>query len=224
MAVRVNQSGEIVKLASAQPDQVVRHARNGSHYRFERLERGRARIWPLELFPNGLLISKPTPTLIDADIEVVLIGDWADDMVVEGKPSASRRVYENELVRLEALLIEYEQAYEALPPSGVGVQSRGSWANKVKCTRSRIEVLKRGLGFVDQSNAVQAQVEHAAVGWSIGQFAQIPSGRIAEITGFRAMGDQTYVTIRTRVNGGFIEASIPNEVLRPAHFSRLCTV
>ena len=55
-----------MRLGSAEPESVVKNVGNGSFYRFERPDRGRARIRPLELFPNGRLIAKPADTLVDA--------------------------------------------------------------------------------------------------------------------------------------------------------------
>lgn len=213
-----------MKLASASEGQVVRNADNGSHYRFERMEAGRARIRPLELFPNGLLIAKPTPTTIDPDIPVIVVGVWQLDMVVEGKPSNSRRVYENELVRKESELVELQEAYEKLPVSGKGTQSRGSWANKVKSCKSRIEVLKRGLGFVDTTAMLRTESEPQEIELDQGQLVQLPSGRAAKVEGFQPMGDQTYVQVKTFYNGTVILAALPAEVLRCASQARVCTV
>lgn len=202
----------------------MRNTGNGSHYRFERMEAGRARIWPLELFPNGLLISKPTPTTVDPDIDVIVIGAWNDRMLVDGKPSNSRRVYENELVREEARLVELEVAYELLPVSGKGKLSRGSWANKVKCCRQRIETLKRGLGFIDETAKLTVGPEPEAVAFTKDQIVQLPSGRAAQVSGFQPMGDQTYVQVETTFNGQTVRAALPAEVLRCASAARVCTV
>lgn len=188
------------------------------------MEAGRARIWPLELFPNGLLIAKPTPTTIDPDIDVIVIGSWQERMLVDGKPSNSRRVYENELVREEARLLELVAAYELLPISGKGKQSRGSWANKVKCCRQRIVTLKRGLGFVDETAKLTVGPELEAVAFDRGQIVQLPSGRAAKVDGFQPMGDQTYVQVETTFNGETVRAALPAEVLRCASAARVCTV
>lgn len=213
-----------MKLASAKADQVVRNTNNASHYRFERLERGKARIWPLELFPNGLLISKPTPTLVESDINVAVIGMWTEDMVVEGKPSCSRRVYENELVKLELRMVELEAGYELLPAAGKGKQSRGSWKNKLNNCEARIVTLKRGLGFVDSTLMMHAQVEDAALDLKKNDKVQMPSGRIGAVVGFQPMGDQTYVKVKTMLKQVIVTAAVPYEVLRPAHQARFCTI
>lgn len=202
----------------------MRNTANGSHYRFERIEAGRVRIRPLELFPNGLLIAKPTPTTVDPDIDVIVVGAWTEQMVVEGKPSSSRRVYENELVRLEGELVELEAAYLLLPVNGKGKESRGSWANKVKCCRARIETLKLGLGFVDATAKLEVRAEPEDIAFEKDQIVQLPSGRAATVDGFQPMGDQTYVKVHTVYNGTTIKAALPAEVLRCASQARVCTV
>lgn len=213
-----------MKLATATQGQVVRNTANGSHYRFERHEAGRVRIRPLELFPNGLLIAKPTPTTVDPDIDVIVIGSWSEQMLVEGKPSNSRRVYERELIKLEGELVELEIAYELLPVSGKGKLSRGSWANKVKCCRERIVVLKRGLGFVDETAKLTVRDQREDVAFKKNQIVQLPSGRAAKVAGFQPVGDQTYVRVVTSFNGRTIKAALPADVLRCASQARVCTV
>jgi hypothetical protein len=214
-----------LKLSSATSGQVVRNTNNGSYYRYERIERGKARIWPLELFPNGLLIAKPTPTLVDAAIEVVIVGPWLEGMVVEGSPSQSRRrSYEQELIRLEQLLPVLRQQYDALPKGGKGTSSRGSFANKLKCTTYRITVLKQGLGFAPGTpvQPTSEQGPHAA--YAVDDIVQVPSGRLAKILGFSPMGDQMYAQVKTLFHGAAVEAALPCEVLRPGRQARLCTI
>jgi hypothetical protein len=213
-----------MKLASARSGHVVRNTKNGSHYRFERLERGKARIFPLELFPNGLLIAKPTPTLVEPDLDVLAVGAWVEGMVVEGAPSHSRRVYENELVRLEGEIVVLRAEYEALPKGGTGKQSRGSFANKVKNVERRIATLKQGLGFVEGRRIHTAAVVVASADFERGQLVQVPSGRPAKVMGFQAMGDSTYVKVKTMFKGAPVMAALPGEVLRDWSQSSLCTV
>lgn len=213
-----------MKLVSAQPGQVVRNVNNGSHYRFERQERSKVRIWPLELFPNGLLIPKPTPTTIEPDLEVLSLGMWYEGMTVEGQPTRSRRVYEKELVRRERELPELRAQYEALPRSGTGEQSRGSFANRVKYCEMRIEVLKRGLGFTNATPVRATELPDELPSLSRGDLVQVPSGRPAKVLGFQAMGDQTYVKIKTMFQGAALEAALPCEVLRDWSQASLCTV
>lgn len=213
-----------MKLASARQGQVVRNTRNGSFYRFEGLQQGRVRILPLELFPNRLLLEKPTPTTVNADLEVEVIGDWEDGMVVEGKPGASRGVYERELLRLEQELPELLATYEGLPKAGKGHESRGSWANKVKCCRQRIATLKRGLGFIGDSVALVARVEKPTIAVRAGDLVLMPSGRAAQVTAKPVVvGDQLYAPLRMMVADQALTAMAPVEVMRPWADARLCT-
>lgn len=212
-----------MKLVQAQANSVVRNTRNGSHYQVERPERGKVRIWPLELFPNGLLINKPAPTLVEPDLEVVLVGPWVEGMRVEGKPSQPREVYEDELVGLERRVVELRLAYEALPRSGTGKLSRGSFANKVKNVERRIGVLKRGLGFVEGAATV-VQEAPATLAVAVGMVCQVPSGRPAKLLDFREVGNTTYAKIQVGSASGPIRPLVPCEVLRPFDEARLCTV
>ncbi len=212
-----------MKLSTAQPGQVVRNTKNGSFYRFERIERSRARIFPLELFPTGLLLAKSTPTLVDGDIDVAVIGAWIEDMVVEGSPTHSRKVYEKELICEQIRLVELRVAYAELPPSGTGKFSRGSWANKVKNCAMRVDMLQRGLGFVPTTTATVTVESTALPLFARNQLVQVPSGRIAKVMKLVPMGDTTYARVATVFNGARVEASLPCEVLRSAQLSRLCS-
>lgn len=212
-----------MKISSAQTGQVVRNTRNSSHYRFERMERGKARIFPLELFPTGLLLAKSTPTLVEPDLDVVTVGAWHEDMVVAGTPKHSRKVYERELLREQQRLIELYAQYEQLPSSGKGKLSRGSWANKIKSCEIRVKMLERGLGFVP-TEAITATVEPTVAPRFIrGGLVQVPSGLIARVEGLKPMGDTTYATVTTIFRGNRVQAALPCEVLRDAQVSRLCS-
>jgi hypothetical protein len=214
-----------LRLVDGSTGQVYRNDNNGSFYRYEgQVADQRVRIFSLELFPNGLLISKPTPTTVGGDIEVTLVGPWREDMVVQGRSRRSRRALEDELVRLERQLPELLRQYDELSRSGTGEQSRGSFANKIKSTRLRIDTLKRGLGFVGAAAVVSPVIQSADVGWQTGQRAQVPSGRIAVIEGFVPMGDTVYAQLKTVFQGAAVMAALPCEVLRPAREARLCTV
>jgi hypothetical protein len=211
-----------MKLSAASEGQVVRNARNGSFYRYERPERGRVRIQPLELFPNGMLIAKPTPTVVDADLEVALVGDWHEGMRAEGKPSHGREAYERELAACEAELVELLAAYELLPVNGTGKQSRGSWSNKIKNHRSRVEVLKLGLSEPDEDEVrAQSAVEKQAPAFRAHDLALLPSGRAGEVLGVR-MGTATVRVLWSKLPG--LQAQVPLEVLRPWSQAHVCTV
>lgn len=207
-----------MKLSAAREGQVVRNANNGSHYRYERPEKGRIRIYPLEHFPNGLLIAKPTPTIIDPDIDVVLVGQWHPDMVVAGKPTHSRAKYEAELSRREVELVELLAAYDELPVNGKGKQSRGSHQNKIKNCRSRVGVLQRGL---EERTEVAVLVEAETVGLAFRahDIVQLPSGLPAKVQRGGVM-----TTVMTRFKGSLVEMAVPAEVLRPWALARCATM
>lgn len=208
-----------MKLGTAEQGQVVRNVGNGSHYRFERPEKSRARIRPLELFPNGLLIPKPTDTLVDPGLEVLLIGLWQEGLTVEGKPTHGRRTYEQELERREADLIDLRAAYELLPTDGKGKLSRGSWANKIKNCEGRIAVLRQGLAEIT-GVAMLATVQQDAPTFRLRQLVQLPSGWPAQVE--RIDGGQ--ITVFTQYKGTAIQAVLPSEVLRSWENARVCTM
>jgi hypothetical protein len=209
-----------MRLLTVTEGQVVKNAANGSFYRFTRPEGARAKIRPLELFPNGRLLPKPTDTTID-DCDVVAVGGWHDPMYAEGKPKHGRQHYERELSDAVAELAVLEIAYEQLPVSGTGKQSRGSWANKLKNVRSRIEVLRLGLATPDGAAVIEhAAIEVVAPDLNLRDVVQLPSGLPALILGFRNTGGQRYATVRTKS----VTGAVPCEVLRPWSAGRLCTV
>lgn len=209
-----------MKLASVQAGVVVRNTRNGSFYRFEKMEKGKARIWPLELFPTGLLISKPTPTLIDQEIEVEVVGPWHDRMVVEGKPSHSRRVYENELVKLRAKLVELQRDYANLPVGGKGKLSKGSWANKLKNVQMRMETLKLGLGFSGDDTAMRVPTVKVKHPFKLQGYVLTPSGGRGRVLAYRKVGSGTYATLQLADD---VQVGVPVEILRPWETVGQCT-
>lgn len=217
-----------MRLGSASEHDVVRNATNGSFYRFARPERGRARIRPLEHFPNGRLIPKPTDTLVSADLLVALVGPWREGMLVADPPERARAAYAAELMIRRADLVGLEAAYELLPVNGKGKQSRGSWANKLKNCRSRIENLERGLEAIDPEEEVgSAEPEIAALGLRRRDVVLLPSGWPGQITGISvAVGAAPTAMVRTRHagDGVLLTVPVPLEVLRPWSDSRLCTL
>jgi hypothetical protein len=215
-----------MKLGSATDGDVVQNVSNRSFYRFARLERSRARIRPLEHFPNGRLIPKPTDTLVDADLVVALVGPWSEGMVVEGSPTHQRPHYEKELQERVELLSHLEAAYEALPRGGTGRQSRGSWANKVNNCRARVATLQAGLEELDEGTRVQkAAKEKAPPVLALRDLVQLPSGRPGLILSFERVGGIRYAHVRTRLPAtGQMVAPVPIGVLRPWSDSQLCTL
>jgi len=209
-----------LKLIDSTPDDVVCNAKNHSHYRFAGPEKSRARIRPLELFPNGLLIPKPTDTIVDPTIEVHRVGPWHEGMLVEGRPDHSRAKYEAELAEKQALLIELQEQYDMLPQAGTGKKSRGSWANKIKNCAARVETLQAGLAQIDQRQRERTQVEVVSAAIQAAQLVQLPSGRPARvqaITGGMAL-------VACRYQGGTLTTALPTEVLRPWSMARVATV
>jgi hypothetical protein len=209
-----------MRLSAASEGQVVRNTGNGSFYRFEREERSRARIRPLEHFPNGRLIPKTTDTLVPPDIEVVVIGFWREEMVVEGGPVHTRSHYEDELREREATLIWLEAEYEKLPVNGTGKQSRGSWANKVKNCRARIAVLHAGLGETDGQQIDAVQPEAQGSNLTPRDLVQLPSGHPALILAL----DAGNAMVRTRHGSSRLVAPIPIDCLRPWASAYLATI
>lgn len=222
-----------MRLSAAGTDDVVRNRRNKSFYRFERAEGERSRIWPLELFPNGLLIPKSQPTIVDADLEVDPVAQWQDDLVVEGKPNKPRAKYEIELEDAEARLLMLQEAYDLLPSNGVGVQSRGSHANKIKAVQARIANIKRGLGeivaiplpygrYLDDvvDAAAKLQVDHVPIPQYLPKtLVQLASG----LPGVVLAQHGAAIQVGTRWQGYRVTATVPAETVRPWALARLGT-
>ena len=209
-----------MKLYTALPGQVCRNVDNGSHYRYERPERGRVRIYPLELFPNGRLIPKPTPTIVSPDLEVMSVGFWVENMQVEGKPDHTRATYERQLADKRAELVRLEAAFLALPASGVGKLSRGSWANKLKNCRHRISTLELGLAELTEDQIQVVHADRVLPSFHRRDLIQLPSGRPGRIE--RVLGPQAEVL--TYFGGTTMTAKIPVAALHPWSEARLATV
>ena len=213
-----------MRLRSAEPESVVKNVGNGSFYRFERPDRGRARIRPLELFPNGRLIAKPADTLVDAALEVLLVGPWRDGMVVEGSPAHARARYEAELAARLIELVELEDVYDSLPVNGTGRQSRGSWANKVSNCRRRIADIRAGLEDLGEVEAQSVEPEAVALDLRARDVVLLPSGAPGLILRTYATSRGRYAKVRARGAAALVEAPVPLAVLRPWSDSRLCTL
>lgn len=209
-----------MKLSAASPGQVCRNLDNGSHYRYERPERGRVRIYPLELFPNGRLIPKPTPTIVSPDLEVLGVGFWVDDMQVEGKPDHTRATYERQLADKRSELLVLEAGFLALPASGIGKLSRGSWANKLKNCRQRIDTLEFGLAELTEEQVQIVQADRVPSPFRRRDLIQLPSGRPGRIE--RMLGVQAEVL--TLFEGNTMVAKIPVSALHLWSDARLATV
>lgn len=216
-----------MRLDQAEPESVVKNAGNGSFYRFGRPDRGRARIRPLELFPNGRLIAKPADTLVDASLDVLMVGPWREGMLVEGSPTRSRERYEAELEARLVDLAELEAAYEKLPVNGVGHQSRGSWANKVVSCRRRIEAIRLGLEDLGAVERQAAEAEATGPGLGARDVVLLPSGMPGLVLRTYATSGGRYARVRARVEHprpGVLELPVPLELLRPWGDRQLCTL
>lgn len=168
-----------MRLEQAREDQVVRNTRNGHFYRFVRREGRRVRIRPLELFPNGLLQEKTTDTIVEADLDVVLVGDWTTDLFVKVRFGKTRATFERELQKLKDKLQVLEAEALVIPP-----KERGSHANKLKSVVNRVKVLERGLQEApDASFTAINEAEKEAPDFQVGQQVVTPSGRLATIAG-----------------------------------------
>lgn len=209
-----------MRLGSATDGDVVQNVNNGSFYRFERVERGKARIRPLERFPNGRLLPKPVDTLVDAGLTVARVGPWHEGMAVEGKPTHARPHYEAELRITLGKLAILEAEYELLPVGGTGKQSRGSHMNKLNNARARIETLSLGLADPDGAEVERAAPPELDPRFRRRDVVLLPSGQPGQITGFRKVGASRYATVRTRT----VDCGVPVEVLRPWSDSQLCTL
>lgn len=182
---------------------MVRNCRNGSYYRFERMEGTRCRIRPLELFPNGLLIAKPTDTIVEPDLQVDEVGEWSEEFVVADVPSHVLKRCKAELELKREVYSELQKEAELVAP-----KARGSHANKVKAVADRIATLERGL----QERATQAPVEQVVARMAelqVGSLVRLPSGRPALLLRLEEKDGDVYAWIRChRVSGGLLETAL----------------
>lgn len=215
-----------MRLGSATDGDVLKNESNGSYYRFERLERGKARIRPLELFPNGRLLPKPVDTTVSTELAVLMVGRWAEGMRVDGRPSRPRARYEAELEARQRDLVDLRLLYEALPVNGVGKQSRGSWMNKVKNVEQRIAAIEAGLADVT-GEALAAPVDEARSGaaFHARDVVLLPSGRPGLVVIVTTHGKVPSARVRVRDGAATLEIpGVPLEALRPYSDSQLCTL
>lgn len=213
-----------MRLADAQHGEVVQNTANRSFYRMEGTEQGRARIRPLEVFPNGLLLEKPTDTTVAPDLEVSSCGMWAEEFTVQTDvPRKTRRTYERELDRKQEELAMLVEEAKTIPAKG-----RGSHANKVKAAESRVGTLLRGLeerpeGMVEEALPVRPQTKK----FRMREIVQMPSGLAAMIVGYNERIDRVLeasVIARPVLDEPILCAQIPQECLRPIADRHLSTV
>lgn len=212
-----------MQLSDSSAGDVLRNLSNSSFYRFERPERDKVRIRPLELFPNGLLIAKSTDTLVNSDLVVELIGTWSDGMVVTGVRGRSRATYEKELeqctLQLEVLEAEILVAHER--PGGLG-----SHMNRVKASRNRIRALKAGLEDL-QIEPIQIDMgQMTAPPFKLKQVVVMPSGLPALFLGLLPQQGHLLATVATRALGSkqMLTLQIDPAALRPSSIRHMATI
>jgi hypothetical protein len=216
-----------VILGDARENEIVQSVGNGSYYRMVQMEgsgaAGKARIRPLELMPNGLLLEKPTDTTVHPGIVVQTIGRWRtgeEFFVVDGR-AKSRKAYERELEKKEVELVALEAELELLPVGGKGKQSRGSHANKIRSCRARIEAIGRGLETRDQETQDAPTPAAVALAFSFKSLVQLPSGAPAMYMGSNLVGQATMAAVLLKGSG---PQSVPIDSLRPLGDRHLATI
>lgn len=218
----------LVLLVEAHPEQVVRNRKNRSYYRFVGLAEQRVRIRPLELFPNGLLIEKTADTIVDPDIEVDVVGQWAEEFFVDDQRAEKlQEGCEQELERKRAELVVLEAEYETIDPNAHG--GRGSHANKIKAVAGRVEALERGLS-PRTGDAIQVEgIEELATGgvFAARSLVQLPSGCPALVMGTITPPSDAkpYARVRAKAADGRVVSLVINqECLRPWEARHMATI
>ncbi len=208
-----------MQLSDAAPGDVVRNVGNDSFYRYERPSEDRARIRPLELFPNGLLVAKPTDTIVAADLEVEVIGQWSDGLVVKGGKGKSRLVYEREQERLLAQLGVLEAEAITIPP-----KRRGSYANRVKAVRTRLDALHRGLEDLG-TEPIEIDLHRISLpAFKLRQPVIMPSGQLAQFLGLLPVGQHLLATVACRIGDHTGMLQVDPAALRPAEQRYMATI
>lgn len=169
-----------MQLSECAQGDVVQNVGNHSFYRYERPEGDRSRIRPLELFPNGLLIAKPTDTIVESDLLVRHVGPWTDSMFVQLQPGdvRQRKTYEREQERKMDMLQKLQAEALVIDP-----KQRGSHANKIKAVVVRLEALNRGLSDTPHGTALQPVDSPDQPRFMIRDVVQLPSGQPARFLG-----------------------------------------
>lgn len=185
---------------------VYRNTRNGSYYVFEQLVRGgqSARIWPLEVFPNRMLIKKPMPTNVQVDTPVTQIGPWRPGMKIRQAPP-EREAFELELVRLYKTLRYHNERYELLPFGGRGPLSRGSYRNKITNVERRIKTLMVGLDLMQDDKPRCCSLKYRPNQW-----VRLPSGAPVKVLRFVLVGGRVYAVVKPKNAASF---EVPEEIL-----------
>ncbi len=199
----------------------MRNCRNGSYYRYERPEKSRSRIRPLELFPNGLLIPKSADTIVEPKLEVKLVGRWTDEFFVEPTmPEKVKSAFAEELDHKRVQLAELEAQMATVDPNAHG--GRGSHANKIKAVARRVESLERGLVARPKDTAIQkGATVKTTCAFKLRDYVQLPSGLPAIVLGTE--GQSVQIGTKTRT-GAVLKQPVPAQMLRPLEHRHLATV
>lgn len=199
-----------VKLKDAKVGHIVRNARNRRLYKMVGNLEGKTRIRPLEVFPNGLVVQKPTDTIVASDIEVHCIGKWDDDapIIITGV-KRQREPFVRELSRVQESLSQLE--------SKTTVTNKGAHAMKIMAMRARIKVLERGLAPAPTTGAQAISIKTTSTtSTMVGTSIQLADGTIGKVTKFT----DDICHVHTSVSG---KLKLSANLLRPAdmHFSTL---
>lgn len=208
-----------MQLSESHPGDVVRNTGNRNYYRFIGPEEDRARIRPLECFPNGLLVAKPTDTIVAADIGVERVGPWSDGLVVADGKGRSRSHYEKERGQMEAQLEVLEAEALTIPP-----KQRGSHANRVKAVRTRLVALRRGL---EDLGTEPLQIDMRAISlpaFKCKQSVVMPSGNLGQFLGLLPVDQHLLATVACRVRGSVHVLQIDPAALRPAYMRHMSSI
>jgi hypothetical protein len=205
-----------MQLAECESGDVVQNQANRNFYRYERPESDRSRIRPLELFPNGLLVAKPTDTIVEADLLVRFVARWQDPLFVQVQPgdARKRRTCEIERERKMTELAKLQAEAEVIDP-----KQRGSHANKVKAVITRLDALNRGL-MEAPDNGLAVTDEPMPPRFQLKQVVQLPSGAAAMFMGSVQTSLGSLATVRNAV-GSF---HVAPEVLAPIEHRWMSTV
>lgn len=199
-----------MKLSESKTGDVVKNSANSNFYRYEAPAEDRARIRPLELFPNGLLIAKPTDTIVAADIDVEYIGTWSDGLQVSGVKGRKRELYEAERQQLILQLQVLEAEALVIEPN-----RRGSHANRVKAAQTRLAALNRGL---EDLGTEPMQIDMALLkvpAFKLKQTVVMPSGTLARFLGLLPQDNQLLATVMCRKEGNNMLLQVDPAALRP---------
>lgn len=209
-----------MRLSEANQNDVVRNTSNDSFYRYERPAENRARIRPLELFPNGLLIAKPTDTIVAADLDVEYVATWSEGLVVSGIKGSSRTGYEREREQLREQLKVLEAEAVMIEP-----KQRGSFANRLKAVKLRLSALESGLEDLGTEPLQIDMAKLSIPAFRLKQMVCMPSGAPAQFLGLLPQGHQLLATVATRVaSGAVLMIQVDPQALRPSNCRYMATL